>query len=105
MQGKTDCMLHDQSCCVGSSLPLALGKHVLAVAADQLPTACRAAFAIAAPVVIVSQLCAAVTATRICGFAFKEIAPGTSRNTLVDLPTNVDICNGAALAFQHVLPA
>ena len=33
------------------------------------------------------------------------LAPGTNRNTLVDLPANVNICNGTALAFQHVLPA
>ena len=87
------------------SLPFALGKHILTAAADELPTACRAAFAIAAPVMAVSHLRTAVTATRICGFAFKEIAPGTNRNTLVDLPANVNICNGTALAFQHVLPA
>ena len=86
-------------------LPFALGKYILAAAADELPAACRAAFAIASPVVAVSHLRTAITATRTYGCTFEEIAQTSNRYTLVDLPANVDVPNGAALAFQHVLPA
>ena len=72
-------------------LPLALGEYILAAAADQLPSACRTTFAIAAPVMVMPQLCAAVPAARVCGCARKIISRAANRDALVDLTTNVDV--------------
>ena len=76
-------------CSYRSLLPLAMGEYVFAAAADQLPSACRTTFAIAAPVMVMSQLCAAVPAARVCGCALKIVSHAANGDALVDLPVNV----------------
>ena len=86
-------------------LLLSLRVYILAVAADQLQTSRRAAFAIAAPMVIVTNQGAAVMTSRISRASFKEIPLTANGDALVDLTANVDFGYGAALAFQHVSAA
>lgn len=83
-------------------LLLSLGVHILAVAADQLQTARRASFAIAAPMVVVAQQRAAVMTSRISRASFKEISLTANGDTLVDPSGNMDLGYAAAFAFQHV---
>ena len=83
-------------------LLLSLGVHIFAVAADQLQTARRASFAIAAPMVVVTHQGTAVMTSRISGASFKEISLTANGDALVDLSGNVDLGYGAAFAFQHV---
>ena len=83
-------------------LLLSLGIHIFAVAADQLQTARWAAFAIAAPMVVVTHQGAAVMTSCISGASFKEISLTANGDALEDLSGNMDLGNGAALAFQHV---
>ena len=82
-----------------------LGVYILAVAADQLHTASRTAFAIAAPMVVVTNQSTAVAAPGVLRAAFKEISRTADRDALVDLTSNVDLGDGAAFAFQHVSAA
>lgn len=83
-------------------LLLSLGVHILAVAADQLQTTCRAAFAITAPMVVVAQQRAAVMTSRISRASFKEISLTANGDALVDPSGNMDLGYAAAFAFQHV---
>lgn len=83
-------------------LLLSLGVHILAFAADQLQTARRAAFAIAAPMVVVTHQGAAITASGVFRSIFKEISLTANGDTLVDPSGNMDLGYAAAFAFQHV---
>lgn len=83
----------------------AIYENILAAAADQLTTACRASFCIAAPMVQMSEERIAIVAPGCFRLSFVKVPGNTNLDAFEYAAVRMELLDGTSLCLHHVLTA
>lgn len=80
-------------------------EHILAIAADELPTTSGTTLRIASLMVITALARTTIVTDIIRALGFAPVASPSNRNAFVNLPADVNLACRASVRFKHLLVA